>query len=502
MSMHNFLPHTDADRQAMLRIIGVPDTDALFRDIPAVLREQARYALLPAKGLSEAELQQEMAAWAGRNKGHAMACFLGGGAYARFIPSAVQTIAGRSEFYTAYTPYQPEISQGTLQVTYEFQTMICELTGMDAANASVYDGASAVAEAALMALRITRKNRVLIADTVHPDYCWTLSTYLEGLGDVILAEFDPHCPDALPNPDSPEAAQTACVIFQIPDYRGELPVAEAISSFCEKTGALFVVSADPISLGLLKAPGEYGADIVTGDIQPLGNMLSFGGPYGGYIATRNRHLRQLPGRLTGRTVDRNGKPCYTLTLQTREQHIRREKATSNICTNQALNILKATVYLSLLGPSGLRALATLSARRAHALADRLGELPGVHLDQPDRPFLSEFVMRFPIPAQSVLAALEAENILGGIPLDRFYPDAENALLIACTELTTPEHLDRYVTTVKQCLSHPDARTAPLFREKERDRSPEAPENTTLKAEVSLSGNGRCTTGQDAMEVNL
>jgi glycine dehydrogenase subunit 1 len=452
MGMHNFLPHTEADRRAMLEVIGVGSVADLFRDIPAALRENIHYTVLPESGLSELELQQALSQLAALNEGPNLACFLGGGAYARFIPMAVNTIAGRSEFYTAYTPYQPEIAQGTLQVTYEFQTMICELTGMDVANASVYDGASALTEAAFMALRATRRTRILVADTVHPDYRTVLKTYAAQLQGVEVVEFDAEKSDAVLKSDD---KKTACVILQVPNYFGGLETTAPFRQFCETTGALFVVSAEPVSLGLLKAPGTYGADIVTGDIQPLGNHLSYGGPYGGYIATKSKYLRQLPGRLVGRTVDKDGRPCYTLTLQTREQHIRREKATSNICTNQALNVLKATVYLSLIGPVGLKQLCNISVQRAHALAERLLQLPGVLLYKPEQPFLFEFALQVPVPAKPLLEHLQQRGILGGIALERFYPNAQNVLLIACTELTTPSQLDQYVAAVQEYLQTAD-----------------------------------------------
>ena len=443
--MFNFLPHTDVERRAMLATIGVSNVDALFEDIPAPLRQPVRYRELPSRGLSEPELQQTLSDLADRNLSRGMACFLGGGAYHRFIPMAVHTLAGRSEFYTAYTPYQPEVSQGTLQVTYEFQTMICALTGMDVANASVYDGASAVTEAALMALRITRRHRVLVANTVHPEYRGVLKTYLTGLGGVDLVTFDPDAPfvEAEPPP--------SCVILQMPNYLGALEDTSDIRAFCRESGALMVVSADPVSLGLLKAPGDYGADIVTGDIQPLGNALSYGGPYGGYIACRSRYVRQLPGRLAGRATDRNGRTCYTLTIQAREQHIRREKATSNICTNQALNVLKATVFLTLAGPAGLRRIADLSAQRAHALAQALCSLPGVRLARPKQPFLYEFALQLPVSVQPLLRRMERHGILAGIDLTPFYPEIKNGLLVACTEMTTPEHLARYVAACRDAL---------------------------------------------------
>ncbi len=439
--MFNFLPHTDADRQAMLGTLGVDSQDALFADIPAALRDNFTYSVLPSQGLSELELQQELQTLASANTATRYASFLGGGAYHRFIPMAVNSMAGRSEFYTAYTPYQPEISQGTLQVIYEFQSMICELTGMDVTNASVYDGASAVTEAAFMAIRATKRKRVLVAHSVHPEYRQVLTTYAEGLGEVILETFDPaHAQNVLASVDP---KQVACIVLQQPNYLGFLEDTTPYSQFCQEHGALLIISADPISLGVLEAPGAYGADIVTGDIQPLGNNLAFGGPYGGYIATKSKYTRQLPGRLVGRTVDKNGTPCYTLTLQTREQHIRREKATSNICTNQALNVLKSTVYLALVGPVGIRHLAALSAQRAHYLAEQLTRVEGVSLLFPDQPFLSEFAIQLPKPVDVVLKGLEKADILGGIPLGTFYPEYPNALLVSVTEMNTPEDLERY-----------------------------------------------------------
>ncbi len=448
---HNFLAHTDADRQSMLETIGLKDAKGLFADIPASLREQIHYDHLPETGLSELELQQVQSDWASRNKAAGMACFLGGGAYARHIPTAVNTIAGRSEFYTAYTPYQPEIAQGTLQVTYEFQTMICELTGMDVANASVYDGASAVTEAALMAVRAKKRASILVANSLHPDYRAVLQSYTANLEGVHTVALDPEVRIETLN-DLQTRDSVACVIVQVPDFFGNLPNLKTIRDFCAQSGALLIVSADPASLGLLQAPGSYGADIVTGDIQALGNNLSYGGPYGGYVATRSQYLRQLPGRLVGKTVDKQGRPCYTLTLQTREQHIRREKATSNICTNQALNVLKATVYMTLTGPAGLKSIATISAQRAHWLATQLTALNGVHLLRPDLPFCFEFAWQCPYPVAPLLELMESRGILGGIPLSPFYPEATNALLVACTEMTTVAHLQAYVKAVQDYLN--------------------------------------------------
>lgn len=439
----NFLPHTDQDRQEMLKTIGVRTQDDLFADIPAALRQNVTHRVLPENGLSEQELYLQLKDWASKNQAQDMVCFLGGGAYHRFIPPAVNTIAMRSEFYTAYTPYQPEIAQGTLQYTYEFQSMICELTGMDVANASVYDGGSAVTEAALMAIRATKRNMILIADSVNPEYRSVLKTYLSGLEDLVIAEFSPATFNADPK-------TTACVIIQQPNYFGHLEATDPIRKFCEESGALFVVSAEPFSLALLKPPGDYGADIVVGDIQPLGNNLAYGGPYGGFMACREKYLRQLPGRLVGKSIDKNNQPCYTLTLQTREQHIKRARATSNICTNQALNVLKATIFMSLAGPVGLKHLMALSAQRAHVLAEKICALPGVSLLY-DTPFVNEFVIKLPVPVDSVLTALEKARILGGIPLSKHYPNQGNTLLVCCTEMTSPEAIERYVRTVSSIL---------------------------------------------------
>jgi len=448
--MPNFLPHSDAERQAMLQAIGVAAIDDLFLDIPAAVREAVSFHALPETGLSEPALQAAIQEAARRNQGQTLACFLGGGAYHRFVPMAVRNLAARSEFYTAYTPYQPEVSQGTLQMIYEFQSMICELTGMDVANASVYDGASATAEAALMALRCTKRQTVWMAATLHPDYQATLQTYLTALGGIELKSFDPARLDSLAGLND----TAACVLVQCPDFPGNLLVErEAIHHACKQAGAFLIVSADPVSLGVLEPPGTYGADIVTGDIQPLGNALSFGGPYGGYIACKQSWMRQLPGRLVGATVDRQGKRAYTLTLQTREQHIRREKATSNICTNQSLNILKATIMLSLLGPAGLRRLAEISAQRAHTLARGLLAIPGISLLYPEQPFLFEFAIRLPVAAADFLALMEAEGFLAGVDLNRFpsMPFAGDGVLVACTEMTTPEQIAGYIQAARQCI---------------------------------------------------
>ncbi|MEM0950815.1 MAG: aminomethyl-transferring glycine dehydrogenase subunit GcvPA [Cyanobacteria bacterium P01_H01_bin.74] len=449
--MNHFLPHTDKDRSQMLEAIGLAEPKDLFADIPDQLKTTSQPEHMPMTGMGELPLMADLKALAKKNTGAEKACFLGGGAYNRYIPAGVTTIASRSEFYTAYTPYQPEIAQGTLQVTYEFQTMIAELTGMAVANASVYDAATAIAEAVLMAKRIKKTGvRVLVSDMLNPDYYQVLATYLQPFANnntddsLQLVQTDLTKTETAPLP----ADDVLCCVVQIPSYHGTLTDLMALRKTCDDLNALLIVCADPVALAVLEPPGKFGADIVVGDIQPLGNALSFGGPYGGYMATRETYLRQLPGRLVGKTVDRNNNLCYTLTLQAREQHIRRNKATSNICTNQALNILKATVYLSLMGPVGLKQVALRSIELAHQLAEGLTALPGITLVEPGRPFLFEFVIAVPLNADFFLNALSSQGILGGIVLK-----TENVqhILVCCTECNTPRQIEQYIWAVKGIL---------------------------------------------------
>ncbi len=447
--MTNFIPHTPEERQLMLQKIGVSKTDDLFEAIPAQLKKPIQVNTLPLEGMTELELQQHLILLAGKNAGTPFDAFLGGGAYARFIPPAVNTIASRSEFYTAYTPYQPEISQGTLQMIYEFQTMIAELTGMDVANASVYDGASALSESAFMALRATRRKVIYLSKTTNPHHQQVLETYVEALGGITLRFFDPNQPLESQLEEDPKSI--GAVIVQQPDYLGSLYDLLPYQSLCDAAGIIFIVGVDPMTLGILEPPSRFGAQIVYGDIQQFGNSLNFGGPYGGFVATTEKWLRQLPGRVVGRTRDKSGKTAYTLTLQTREQHIRREKATSNICTNQSLNVLKATVYMSLVGPQGLQQIAGVSAERAHALAEALIKLPGVSLRTP-QPFLYEFALTLPIPAKMMIQQMaESHHILAGIDVGRYWPDESQTLLIAVTEMNSPESLERYIDAFKRVL---------------------------------------------------
>jgi glycine dehydrogenase subunit 1 len=436
----SYVLNTDADQKAMLDKIGVKSVEELFQSIPASLRLQRPLNVPPA--LTEIELQQHMAALARRDiSAEDAVCFLGGGAYDHFIPAVVDAVASRSEYYTAYTPYQAEASQGSLQAFFEYQTLICQLTGMDVANASLYDGGSAVAEAVLMAATISpKRTRVLVAESVHPEYRRTLDTYLADL-DVKAAALP--TPEGFLNPDDLKRAvddDTLCVIVQHPNFFGGLEEVEALAAAAKAKGALFVVSFDPISLGLLKRPGQYGADIAIAEGQCLGNPLVYGGPYLGILACREEYVRKMPGRLVGQTVDRNGTRCWVLTLQTREQHIRREKATSNICTNQGLFALRAAVYLAALGPQGLKETAELCLRKAHYAAEQLAKVPGVSL-RFKRPFFKEFTLQVPGQVGPLLSSLLKEGYHAGLPLGRWYPGLANCVSVAVTEKRTKAEID-------------------------------------------------------------
>lgn len=443
-----YLLNTPDDRKAMLAKIGVSSVDDLFASIPAEVRLNRPLDIPQA--MPEMELTRHVQELAGKNQSASDAvCFLGGGAYDHFIPSVVDAIAGRSEFYTAYTPYQAEASQGTLQVIFEYQTLMCQLTGLEVANASLYEGGSSIAEAVIMALGITgRGGEVLIAESVHPEYRQTLETYVANL----------HCrvrtlptPEGFLNPDDVKAAvndQTVCVIAQSPNFFGHVEEMQAIGDAARKVGAVFIASFDPISVGLLKRPSDYGADIAVAEGQGLGTPLGYGGPYLGILACRgdSEYLRKVPGRLVGQTTDRNGKRCWVLTLQTREQHIRREKASSNICTNQGLLALRATVYLTALGPQGLKETAELCLRKAHYAAEQLTKVPGVRL-RFNRPFFKEFALRLPGDVSGLLAGLRDQGYHGGLSLGRWYPKLADTLTVAVTEKRTKGEIDGLAAAV-------------------------------------------------------
>ena len=424
-----YIANTDADRRAMLAAIGVASSDDLFAEIPPGFRIEG-LNLPPA--LSEPELVRELSALAQRNRpAGEMPCFLGGGAYRHFIPSVVREVTGRSEFTTAYTPYQAEISQGTLQTAFEFQSLVCELTAMDVANAGMYDGASALAEACLMAAGITGRRRLALLSSVHPHSQAVARTYASGRGLAV----DVMPPDALALSE-----EHACLAVQQPNFLGYLEDVEALEKAAHAAGALFVASVDPISLGLFRPPGEYGADIVVGEGQGLGVPLSFGGPYLGLFACRQKYLRQMPGRLVGRTADAQGRTGYVLTLQTREQHIRRERATSNICTSQQLLALAAAVYLAAMGKQGLRQVAELCYHKSHYAAGRIAALPGYSLAG-EGVFFKEFVVRCPLPPAQINRALLERGIIGGLDVSDQIP---NGLLLCVTELNTRAEIDALV----------------------------------------------------------
>ncbi len=445
-----YLPNTDADRAAMLARIGAKTVEELFSPIPADVRLKRPLNIPPA--MAEQELTQHLKSLAGQNKSAAdLVCFLGGGAYDHFIPSVVDAIAGRSEFYTAYTPYQAEASQGSLQAFYEYQTLICELTGMDVANASLYEGGSAVAEAVLMAVAFTgRRGHVLVAESVHPEYRQTLATYLLNPGIQVITL---PTPGGYLNPDDIKKAitsETVAVVAQNPNFFGHLEEMQAVGDAAHAAGALFVASFDPISLGLLKRPGQYGADIAVAEGQGLGTPLGYGGPYLGIMACRQEYVRKMPGRLVGETTDRHGKRCWVLTLSTREQHIRREKATSNICTNQGLFALRAAVFLTALGPKGLQETADLCFRKASYAANVLTKIPGVKLAF-DRPFFKEFTLNMPGDVPALLAKLRAAGYHAGLSLGTWYPNRKNGLTIAVTEKRTKAEIDGLVEALRKAV---------------------------------------------------
>lgn len=440
-----YIPNTAADREKMLADIGVSAVADLFADIPEQVRLQRELDLPPA--LSEPELVRHMRQLADKN-GAGYTCFLGGGYYDHYIPAVVPAMLSRSEFYTAYTPYQAEISQGTLTAIYEFQTLICNLTGMEVANASMYDGASALAEAAAVALGQTRRNQVAVARTVHPEYRQVMHTYLTPRQVQIVELPVQDGVTALDDLSSCIGARTAAVIVQQPNFFGCLEDVAALEKAAHAAGALFIVSVDPISLGILQPPGEYGADIVVGEGQSLGLPMSFGGPGVGFLAAREKFLRRIPGRVVGATTDADGRRGFVLTLQAREQHIRREKATSNICSNQALCALAATIYMSAMGPEGMRQAAALSAEKAAYARERLSRIKGF-TPAFGAPFFKEFVLKSEHPADRVQAALLRHGLVAGPYLSRFYPELDNHLLIAVTEKRTRDEIDRLASALEE-----------------------------------------------------
>jgi glycine dehydrogenase subunit 1 len=430
-----YLPHTDEDRRAMLGVIGAKSVDDLFRDVPESSRLKKPLDL--PKGQGEIEVERALTMLAAKNmSAGAVPSFLGAGAYRHHVPAAVDYLVQRGEFLTSYTPYQPEIAQGTLQSVFEFQTQVALITDMDVANASMYDGATATAEAVMMANRITHRKKAILAGNLHAHYRDVVATYGRFNGfDVVALKAEPQGnEDIAASIDS----ETSCVVVQNPGFFGAIRDYTALAEACHRAGALLVVAVTEIvSLGLVKPPGAMGADIVAAEGQSIGNALAFGGPYLGLFATREKFMRQMPGRLAGQTVDAEGKRGFVLTLSAREQHIRREKATSNICTNSGLCALAFAIHLALLGEAGFTRLAEINHAKAVQLAERLAVIPGVSVLNDN--FFNEFALRLPRPAAPLVEALAQRGILAGVPLSRLYPDRPDladALLVAVTELTT------------------------------------------------------------------
>ncbi len=430
----------------MLAAIGVRDFEELIKDIPQEIRLKADLKIPSA--MSELEVTKHVSTLAGKNINTAEAVsFLGAGAYDHFIPSAIGALLGRSEFYTAYTPYQAEVSQGTLQSIYEYQTMICRLTGMDVSNASLYDAGSGLAEAALLAVAYTGRKKIIAADPINPLYLQVVRTYVHGQGFEIV---EIPSKDGVADLDALRKSvdeTTAAVLVQQPSFVGTLSDVYALGEIAHAKGALYVVDASPISLGLLAAPGDYGADVVVGEGQSLGISQSFGGPFLGIFAVKDALIRRLPGRLAGVTVDAEGNRGFVLTLQTREQQIRREKATSNICTNEGLMMLASTIYMSLMGKQGVREVAEQSSAKAHYLAAQIARIPGFKLKY-SQPFFNEFLVSTPVPAKTIVEAGLPKNILAGVDVEKLNP-SEKGLLVAVTEKRTRAELDSYVEFLKQ-----------------------------------------------------
>jgi glycine dehydrogenase subunit 1 len=419
----------------MLAAIGVCSVEELFEDIPGRFRDPALSIPPP---ISELELGREMAALAGKNAVPGdYASFLGAGAYRHFIPAIVRQLASRAEFMTCYTPYQPEVAQGTLQAHFEFQSMVCQLTGMDVANSGMYDGATSLAEAALMAARITRRKRVVVLDSVSPTYVDVLGTYLDAPGLAI---------ESASATGLQIADDTACLIVQQPGFYGTFQDLQTLSDAAHEAGALLVVVTDPISLGMFRPPSDYGADIVVGEGQALGIAPTFGGPYVGLFACRQQHIRQMPGRIVGKTVDTEGRTGYVLTMQTREQHIRRERATSNICTSVGLIALMATIYMIGQGKRGLAHIADLCYQKAHYAAGAIAALPGYSLATNDETFFREFVVSCPLPPGQLNELLLEKGIIGGLDVSDRYP---NGILLCFTEMNSREEIDSLVDALSQ-----------------------------------------------------
>jgi len=442
-----YIPNTREDQKKMLEEIGIESLNDLFESIPQSLRLKTKVNL--PSSLSEMELISKMRELSKKNVSlDEYISFRGAGSYDHFIPAVVDHLSSRSEFYTSYTPYQAEASQGTLQAIYEYQSLICNLFKMDVSNASLYDGATALAEAVILAHNVNHRQKVLITKTLHPEYRRVLTTYIEKTLGLSIMEID--YKDGIT--DLSELKEkidedTSCVVIQNPNFFGCLEEVKEIEKIVHKFGSLYIVSVDPISLGLLTPPGDYNADIAVGEGQALGNHLNFGGPYLGIFTCKKEFLRKMPGRIVGETTDKKGKRGFVLTLQTREQHIRREKATSNICTNHNLNALRAAIYLSTLGEEGLKKVANLCLQKSHYAAGRICQIPGFELSFTS-PFLKEFSVKCPVSSHKINKLLWENKIIGGFDLGKFYPELEDCLLFCVTEKRTKEEIDKLILTLQ------------------------------------------------------
>ncbi|MDR4508542.1 MAG: aminomethyl-transferring glycine dehydrogenase subunit GcvPA [Candidatus Brocadiaceae bacterium] len=442
----DYIPNTEYDKKIMLREMGVPSYEILVGDIPEALR---KFPVTLPSGLSEPQVLKTLKNLSRQNFGtDKYLSFLGAGAYEHYIPSVVDHLSSRSEFYTCYTPYQPEVSQGTLQVIFEFQTLMCELTAMDVANASMYDGSTALAEAALLAIRLKGRNKILCSRAIHPEYRQVLKTYLKELHTEII-EID--IPKGVTDKNLLEKSMdntVAAVLIQNPNFFGCVEDMETISSLVHQHDALFIACVNPVTLGILKPPGEYHADIAVGEAQVLGNYLNYGGPYLGFFTVKKDLVRKIPGRLAGETVDRNGNRCFVLTLQPREQHIRREKATSNICTNQALLALRACIYLCALGKKGILEIANLNLQKSHYAFEGLRAL---NIFEPlfVKSFFNEFALKIRknYRIRDIHSYLLKKGIIGGLEISEFYPELDNSMLLCITEVKTKEEIDLLIAEV-------------------------------------------------------
>lgn len=440
--MHPYLPNTDEDVKEMLDVIGLESTDDLFKSIPGNLRLKKGLDLPKSK--SEIEVRRIMNGLAAKNQSiDELVCFLGAGSYDHYIPSVIKHIISRSEFYTAYTPYQPEISQGTLQSVFEYQSMMCSLTGMEVSNVSMYDGATSASEAAILASVQTKRKKVLVSETLNPEYKEVLKTYLQFRS--VDVEFIGEKDGVTDSEDlnSKLDSETAGVILQYPNFYGVIEDIKSMEEAIHENKSLLIMSADPIALAMLKSPGELNADIVVGEGQALGQNLNFGGPVLGFMAATKKLMRKMPGRIVGETLDRDGNRAYVLTLQAREQHIRRAKATSNICSDQTLNSIAAAVYMATMGKQGMKEVAQQSFKKAHYTFEKLME-SGKYKPVFDKPFFKEFAIKCPKSVEEINEALRKEGILGGFDLKRANENLENSMLIAVTESRSMDEIEKFV----------------------------------------------------------